>query len=117
VVPFPGEDMLLSFRNESVYPGKVNEFVAAGGAHYVNPLEGFTNEDLRLRFERLRAGTSRPSSDLYNRHLAGDNHFSPKGCALWAEIVGERLLLVRELEHARANALPTQRPTSAAMSR
>ena len=54
-------------------------------------------EDLRLR-ERWKAeGKSAANSPLYNRHLLGDNHLSPLGCALWGRLMAERLgpILVR----------------------
>jgi hypothetical protein len=93
VVPSPGEDMLLAFRNESLYPGKVSTIVQSGGVRYLNPLEAFTDEDLRLRIE---AGRPLQHSLLFNRHLRGDNHYSPKGCAFWAEVVWRRMNLIRE---------------------
>jgi hypothetical protein len=101
VVPSPGEDMLLAHRNESIYPGRVTAIMRSGGTRYFNPLEAFTNEDLRLRLEAQRAGRTTRNSVLFNRHLLGDNHYSPKGGEFWAEVVLRRLNLVREYELLR----------------
>jgi hypothetical protein len=99
VVPYPGEDMLLGYRNESVYPGKVSAILNVGGVHYLNPMEAFTDEEIRLRTAAERAGHPVYASPLYNRHLMGDNHLSAKGCALWAEVVRRRMMLFQEWKH------------------
>jgi hypothetical protein len=115
VVPYPGEDMMIGVRNESVYPGKVNEFVGSAGTRYVNPLEEFTNEELRLRIAQAQAGETKLHSELYNRDLLGDNHFSAKGCALWARIVGDRLMLVRLNDKLRGQyRAPSAQPVAEA---
>jgi GDSL-like Lipase/Acylhydrolase family len=91
VVAWPGEDSLLSFRDDSVYPGQVSRRLRLAGVHYLYPIEAFTDEDLRLRTRWELEGKPSNISALYNRHLMGDNHMSPRGCALWGKVVAERL--------------------------
>ncbi len=96
-VPWPGEDALLAIRDESLYPGQVTHYMPMAGANYFYPIEGFTNEDMRLREAWEKAGKPASVSPLYNRRLMGDNHLSPLGCELWGRLVAERLgpILVR----------------------
>ncbi|WP_435006518.1 SGNH/GDSL hydrolase family protein [Tundrisphaera lichenicola] len=91
VVPLTREDDMLGRRDESVYPGKLTSIYKGSGLNYVNPLEEFTDEHLRLRNIAIRAGKPFSNSPLFNRHLAGDNHLSPIGSELWAKIVARRL--------------------------
>jgi hypothetical protein len=91
IVPWPGEDALVGWRDESVYPGQVSRRLRLGGTRYFYPLEAFTDEDLRLRHEARQTGKRDDISRLYNRHLLGDNHLSPLGCAFWGRVVAERL--------------------------
>ena len=91
VVPVPAEDDMLGRRDESVYPGKLSAIYKRSGLNYVNPIEEFTDEHLRLRNEAIREGRPSSPSRLFNRHLMGDNHLSPLGAELWARIVARRL--------------------------
>jgi hypothetical protein len=91
VVPVPAENDMIGRRDESIFPGKVSAIYKRSGVNYVNPLEEFTDEHLRLRNEAIRDGRPTAPSRLFNRHLAGDNHLSPLGSELWARIVARRL--------------------------
>ena len=91
VVPVPAEDDMLGRRDESIFPGKLSAIYKRSGLNWVNPIEEFTDEHLRLRNEALRKGRPNAHSPLFNRHLAGDNHLSPIGSELWARIVARRL--------------------------
>lgn len=91
VVPVPAEDDMLGRRDESIFPGKVSAIYKRSGLNWVNPIEEFADEHLRLRNEANRAGRPFSISPLFNRHFMGDNHFSPLGCELWARIVARRL--------------------------
>jgi lysophospholipase L1-like esterase len=102
VVPVPAEDDMLGRRNESVFPGKLSAIYKRSGLNYVNPIEEFTDEHLRLRNEALREGRPFPHSPLFNRHHAGDNHLSPIGSALWARIVARRLERIWQGQPSRA---------------
>jgi hypothetical protein len=93
-VPWPGEDALLAIRDESLYPGQVTHLLKVAGTNYFYPIEAFANEDLRLRAQWESEGKPATNSPLYNRHLMGDNHLSPLGCALWGRLVADRLHLI-----------------------
>lgn len=111
-VPWPGEDALLAIRDESIYPGQVTHYMRMGGVNYFYPIEGFTNEDLRLREAWEKAGKPSNVSPLYNRRLMGDNHLSPLGCELWGRLVAERLCPIL----VRSDVLPTSLgPVSSAL--
>ncbi len=97
LVPMPGNDMLLGHRNLSVFPGQVSRIYQSGGMRYFDPLEGFTNEDLRLINKSLREGRPTNHAPLYNLEF-NDHHLSPEGCALWGRLVGERLTLILKEE-------------------
>lgn len=94
IVPISNEEELLGRRDLSVYPGQVTRVLKQGGANYVDPLEAFTDEQLRLRIAADSAGRPLSTSPLYNRHLRGDRHFSASGADLWAREVSRRLLLL-----------------------
>jgi GDSL-like Lipase/Acylhydrolase family len=93
VVPFPNQDELLGRRDYSIFPGQVSRILKGAGMNYVDPIEEFTNEQIRLRIETEVAGRKFSTSPLYNGHLQGDRHFSALGSDLWARVVAERLLL------------------------
>jgi hypothetical protein len=93
LVPAPDELSLLGRRDLHRYQGQVSRIFKRGGAHYVDPLESFTDALLRLKNDGVR--NKIPTVDpLYNLHLMGDQHFSPLGTDLWARVVARRLLLV-----------------------
>jgi len=52
-----------------------------------------TDEQIRLQNEEVRHRLPL-SSPLYNLHLMGDRHFSPRGAEFWGKLVAARLLLV-----------------------
>ncbi|CAN5829350.1 hypothetical protein BH23PLA1_BH23PLA1_20410 [soil metagenome] len=95
LVPAPDELDLLGRRNASVYPGLVSRVYKQGGTHYVDPIEAFADEYLRLWNEAARQGEALAVNPLYNGHI-GDKHFSPVGSSIWAQVVSKRLLLVWE---------------------
>jgi hypothetical protein len=100
-VPWPGDLSLLGIRDATVYPGMVSRIAKVGGMHYLDPVETFADEDLRLRIEAGRRGHFPNTSPQYNRHLLGDAHLSPAGCATWAKAVARRLSLILEWEAVR----------------
>jgi hypothetical protein len=92
-VPVPQEDAMLGRRDESVFPAKVSSIFDGSGLNYLNPIEEFTTEHLKLRARAKREGQSQSYSLLFNRKY-GDNHLSPLGSDLWARVVARRLELI-----------------------
>jgi hypothetical protein len=104
-VPVPQEDAMLGRRNESVFPGKVSQVFDGSGLNYLNPLEEFTTEHLKLKARSIRDGQPFTQSPLFNRKY-NDNHLSPIGCDLWARIVARRLEQLNPLQReARRRSL------------
>jgi hypothetical protein len=77
-------------RKDANYPGRISNLFRGGGFSYLNPLDIFIDEHLRLMREGEQRSNRPRSSPLYNGHIA-DNHFSPAGAALWAKTVCNRL--------------------------
>ena len=92
-VPVPQEDAMIGRRDETIFPAKVSRIFDGSGVSYLNPLEEFTTEHLKLKAEAIRDGRPFLSSPLFNRKYS-DNHLSPLGCDLWARIVARRLELI-----------------------
>jgi hypothetical protein len=96
--PVPLESQLTARRFAGYYPGPISNILEAPSMQYVDPIEDFTSENLRLLSEGERAGNRPQKSPLFNG-VIGDEHFSALGSELWASTVGRRLLLL--LEKAR----------------
>ncbi len=92
-VPVPFEMQLASARKEGYYPGIVSNLSQTTGLTYVNPIESFVNMHLKKTAERIRAKQPTVNSPLFNGEIA-DGHFSPLGSKVWADVVGERLILL-----------------------
>jgi hypothetical protein len=75
-------------RNALNYPSGFMDMVNFRGARTLDPTEAFINEDLRLRGPRGMGPLP-----LFNIHLQ-DDHFSARGCAVWAEEAARRILLI-----------------------
>jgi len=93
IVPVPAEFDMLGTRDESLFPGRLSLISRTSALFYLNPLEEFATEEIRLRVEARRKGEPVPSSRLFNGKY-GDKHFSPLGSDLWAAIVARRLELL-----------------------
>lgn len=112
IVPVPTFPQVESHRKDGFYPGLVNNLFPGPPPCYCDPLERFLDEHLRLRREAQQAGESLSRSPLYNRHI-DDDHFSPSGADLWAEVVARRLTLLLETTGRATNpSLPNPRLTS-----
>ena len=109
VIPAPAEDSLLGRRDESVFSGLVAKIHHGSGLQYLNPIEAFTTEHLRLRAEASQEGRPFPHSPLFNRRYV-DNHMSPSGCDLWARIVAQRLEFLWKIENPHGTG-PLVRPS------
>jgi hypothetical protein len=92
-IPAPFESQLSARRFAGFYPGLVSNILEATGMHYVDPVEDFANENLRLMNEAERAHKRPQTSPLFNG-VIGDGHFSVLGSELWASVIGRRLLLL-----------------------
>jgi hypothetical protein len=101
VVPWAGELSLLGVRDDHLYPGMVSHIVLGAGTQYFDPVEAFTDAELRARVDSGRGGRFYIESTLYNRRWLGDAHLSPRGCDVWARAVAKRLALVLEWEAVR----------------
>jgi hypothetical protein len=96
VVPVPVHQQVETTRRDAIYPGQVCEIVHTQSARYCFPIDEFIDEHLKLVKLADKEGRSRERSMLYNRQI-DDDHFSPRGAALWAEIVGRRLVRLFDL--------------------
>ncbi len=90
IVAIPTEEQ-IRIRKDAGYPGKISSLIVGGGGSFLDPLDDFINEHLRL----MQASPRPSTSPLYNGHVA-DGHFSPKGAAVWGEVVARRVALLIE---------------------
>ena len=103
IVPVPYESQLVGVRNMGHYQGQISNITKANSQLYCDPTEDFVNADLALAREH-RDATNR--SLLYNGRL-GDCHFSPRGSALWGQVVAKRLALLLERQLQREAPSPS----------
>ncbi len=87
LVPAPLDRFILGVRKDAWYPGRISNLFQGTSYAYCNPFEYFLEEHLRA----YRRGAAPGRSALFN-HQINDNHFSPRGAEVWAEVVGERLV-------------------------
>jgi hypothetical protein len=93
VCPVPAEDQIESKRHEGNYPGQISNIDRGRSLLYLDPIDDFVNEYLRLTYQGLRAGWRYRTNPLFNAHLA-DGHFSPQGAEVWGRVVGRRVALI-----------------------
>jgi lysophospholipase L1-like esterase len=93
LVPIPTHFQVEGMRTDEFYPGRIPIIYQTISSRYCDPLNDFTDEHLRLRRTARKEGRPPLQGMLYN-HDISDNHFSPRGAALWAEVVGRRLTLL-----------------------
>jgi hypothetical protein len=105
VVPAPWINQLAGPRNLGFYQGKVSNILQNTAMDFLDPMEDFRNESLRLAAEAQRQGKPTSPNPLFNGHLA-DGHFSPLGCELWARVVGARLSLLLDNQSQERRARP-----------
>ncbi|HWT80748.1 MAG TPA: hypothetical protein VN648_18325, partial [Candidatus Methylomirabilis sp.] len=101
VVSVPTHFQVESTRQDALYPGQVCAIVHANSSRYCYPLDEFIDEHLRLASLPEVRGRLPLFSKLYNRTI-NDDHFSPTGAALWARIVGRRLVRLLALRAAHS---------------
>jgi hypothetical protein len=107
VVAVPVYMQVETTRRDGIYPGLVCDIVRTQSARYCFPLDEFIDEHLRLAKQAEREGQSRERSRLYNRQI-DDDHLSPRGAALWAEIVGRRLVRLFDLSPSATQTAGTK---------
>ena len=95
LVAAPFEIQVQGVRKAGNYPGRLSNDIWYSGTYYIDPIEAFVDENLRLLKAATKAGKRPAHSPLFNGHL-GDGHFSPEGCQLWAEVVARRVDLLFE---------------------
>lgn len=93
LVPVPCFSQLEARRKDGFYPGLVNNIFPGASTNYLDLLERFIDENLRLKLEAQKAGENYARSKLYNRHI-DDEHFSPMGAEVWADGVARRLSMI-----------------------
>jgi hypothetical protein len=89
-VAVPIIEQINGTRDEREYPARITDIHQGTTAAYLNPFEQFLDAHLRLIAEDEEARQNRSQCVLYNYRI-NDNHFSPRGSKLWAEIVARRL--------------------------
>lgn len=93
LVIMPVDRQILGSRKEGKYFGRISDLFPGSGASYLYPFETFLDEHLRLAREGAKVGQIRGKCLLFNGHI-DDNHLSPLGSALWAELTARRLDLL-----------------------
>jgi hypothetical protein len=78
------------------YLERVSTLVEGGSYFFINPFEAFVDKHLELMAEAIRNGRRPATSPLFNGHIF-DAHFSNKGTAVWAEVVGRRIISLLDL--------------------
>ncbi len=97
LVVIPTRLQIERMRLDAFYPGRVCNIAHTASEGYCDPLNEFVDECMSSRQATRRAGRPALPCDLYN-HQIHDDHFSPRGAALWAQIVGRRLTLLSEFD-------------------
>jgi hypothetical protein len=117
LVPVPTYGQVEAIRSDGFYPGQVCNIYHPQSARYCDPLNAFIDEHLRLVRLTEKEGLRITRSKLFNRQIE-DDHFSPRGAALWAEIVGTRLTLILDAPPAGAStvSVPSRAPLKSRMA-
>jgi hypothetical protein len=91
VVGVPVHSQVETTRGDQLYPAVLAKAYHGSSSRYCFPLDQFIDEHLRLARQAESRGIRHEQSLLYNRTFS-DDHFSPRGAALWGDIVGRRLV-------------------------
>jgi hypothetical protein len=89
LVPAPVDQQILGVRRDDYYPARIASIYRGSPFSVCNPFDVFLDAHLEAR----RAGHPAGKSALFNSQI-NDNHFSPAGSKLWAQIVAHRLALM-----------------------
>lgn len=104
VVPAPWAAHIEGTRRTAHYPGRIPDILPES-AVYFDPMEDFIAAHDRETMALRDRGEPTTPSPLFNGKL-GDGHFSPIGCRVWGDSVGERLVRLLERRGARAGGHP-----------
>jgi hypothetical protein len=99
LVPVPTYFQIETIRRDDLYPGKICRIYKVQSSRLCDLVNDFVDENLRLVRLSRESGPQAQRSLLYNRQI-DDNHFSPAGAALWAQVVGKRLTRLLDSPHA-----------------
>jgi hypothetical protein len=97
LVAAPVDQQLLGARRDDHYPARIAGVFRGSAFAFCNPFDVFVDEHMK----GLRAGHPGGKSVLFNGHI-NDNHFSPAGSKLWAQIVARRVALLLTPQVAEA---------------
>lgn len=116
VVAVPVDRQILGIRRDGIYPGRFSDLFSGATFQYLNPFDVFLDEHLRLLREDPEASQNRSRCLLFNGHI-NDNHLSPRGSKLWAEVVARRLsFIVAPPKASRAGSSGKAKETATAGS-
>jgi hypothetical protein len=93
LTPIPDQIQIISRRDSGYFQGQVSKIFPYSSLHFVDPIDDFVNEHLRLMREASMRGQRPYHSPLYNGQYA-DGHFSALGSQVWARAIGRRLALL-----------------------
>jgi hypothetical protein len=99
IVPAPFRPNVLERRYSGNYPGMLSNILDISSPHYLDPIDDFINEHLKIVSAAMRKGVDPRGCHLFLNDL-GDDHFSAAGSAVWADSVGKRLILLMERDSA-----------------
>jgi hypothetical protein len=116
LVVVPTHIQIERIRSDAFYPGRVCTIAHANPECYCDPLNEFTDEYMKEWRAARAAGKSMPRCSLYN-YAIDDDHFSPRGATLWAEIVGRRLTMLVDLNPPAGAPAVVDAPSVGAVAR
>ncbi len=99
VVPVPYEPLLLGRRRVGYYPGTLSNLLEENSLNFLDPSDRLLDAHLELVIKGVITEKMLAGCPLFNGHI-GDGHFSAAGSKAWAEIVGRRVALLIEDDHA-----------------
>lgn len=92
-VPAPADKQVGGRRLAGSFQGRLSNLSESSSPEFLDPMEDFVNETLRLMFDGPAGVQKVRPNPLFNGHL-GDGHFSPQGAEVWARAVARRLGLL-----------------------
>ncbi len=109
----PFEYPFFKRRMSGNYPGKLINLLECNSSHVLDPMDSFLDQDLRARNADRREGREPPELGVLFNWKLKDGHFSAVGAELWAEVTGQRLLLLMEEDQlTRSPKKPARAPAT-----
>jgi hypothetical protein len=105
VTPVPIVEQVVGRRQQNRYQGRIAEIFPYSSLHFVDPLDDFVSEHLRLVNEGAKRGARPYESPLFLGKYQ-DGHFSAAGSEVWAQALGRRLALLFERQERLGLARP-----------